>query len=418
MAQTPGLLEELTWRELVYQTTPELDSFLKEKRTAYCGFDPTASSLHIGHLVPVMGLAHLQRAGHTPIALVGGGTGLIGDPSGKNVERQLSSPDVVAANALAIKAQLERFLDFGGKSAALMRDNADWLRPLSAIQLLRDIGKHFSVNVMLAKESVQSRIEGGISFTEFSYMLLQAYDFLELYKRESAQLQIGGSDQWGNIIAGIDLIRKVERGTAHALTMPLVTTAAGTKFGKTEAGSVWLDPTLTSPYKFYQYWINVDDRDVGRYLRYFTLLPRKEVEGLDEVMKTAPQDRAAQQALATDVTSRVHGADAAKVAGEVSRVLFGKADPATLSTEVLAALGNEVEFSEVTELPSVVDALTTLKLTASKGAAKRLIEQGGVYVNGKRVGADATFDSIGPLAGDYYLLRKGAKDYALLRASR
>ena len=415
MAQTPGLLEELTWRELVYQTTPELDSFLREKRTAYCGFDPTAPSLHIGNLVPVMGLAHLQRAGHTPIALVGGGTGLIGDPSGKSTERQLASPDVVAANAVAVKAQLERFLDFSGKSAALMRDNAEWLRPLTAIQLLRDIGKHFSVNVMLAKESVQSRIDGGISFTEFSYMLLQAYDFLELYKRESAQLQIGGSDQWGNITAGIDLIRKVERGTAHGLTMPLVTTAAGTKFGKTEAGSVWLDPTLTSPYKFYQYWINVDDRDVGRYLRFFTLLPRKEIEALDEATKTAPQDRVAQQALASDVTSRVHGAYAANVAAEVSRVLFGKADPASLSSEVLAALANEVEFSEVSELPSVVDALTTLKLTASKGAAKRLIEQGGVYVNGKRVSAEASFESLGALDGGYYLIRKGAREYGVLK---
>jgi tyrosyl-tRNA synthetase len=415
MAQTPGLLEELKWRELLYQTTPELDSFLGEKRTVYCGFDPTASSLHIGNLVPVMGLAHLQRAGHTPIALVGGGTGLIGDPSGKSSERQLASPEVVAENAVAVKAQLERFLDFGGKSAALMRDNAEWLRPLTAIHLLRDIGKHFSVNVMLAKDSVQSRIESGISFTEFSYMLLQAYDFLELYKREGAQMQIGGSDQWGNITAGIDLIRKVERGTAHGLTMPLVTTAAGTKFGKTEAGSVWLDASLTSPYKFYQYWINVDDRDVGRYLRFFTLLSRKEIEALDEATRTAPQDRSAQQTLATDVTSRVHGAYAAKVAAEVSGVLFGKADPASLSIEVLAALANEVESSEVNQLPSVADALTTLKLTASKGAAKRLIEQGGVYVNGKRVAADATFDSIGALAGDYYLIRKGAKDYALLR---
>ena len=418
MAQISGLLEELTWRELVYQTTPGLDSFLEEKRTAYCGFDPTAPSLHIGNLVPVMGLAHLQRAGHTPIALVGGGTGLIGDPSGKSTERQLASAEVVAENARAVKAQLERFLDFSGKSAAVMRDNAEWLRPLTAIHLLRDIGKHFSVNVMLAKESVQARIETGISFTEFSYMLLQAYDFLELYRREGAQLQIGGSDQWGNITAGTDLIRKVERGTAHALTMPLVTTAAGTKFGKTEAGSVWLDASLTSPYKFYQYWINVDDRDAGRFLRYFTLLSRQEIEALDEATKIAPQDRAAQQALANDVTTRVHGAQAAKVAAEVSRVLFGKADPASLSPEVLNALAGEVEFAEVNELPSIVDALTSLKLTASKGAAKRLVEQGGVYVNGQRVATDGTFASIGALAGDYYLIRKGAKEYALLRVRK
>lgn len=415
MTQTSALLAELAWRDLAYQTTPELDSFLAGKRTAYCGFDPTAPSLHIGNLVPVMGLAHLQRAGHTPIALVGGGTGLIGDPSGKTAERQLASPDAVAENALKVKRQLERFLDFSGKSAARMRDNADWLRPLGAIELLRDVGKHFTVNVMLAKESVQSRIEGGISFTEFSYMLLQAYDFLELFRREGAQIQIGGSDQWGNITAGIDLIRRVERGTAHALTMPLVTTASGTKFGKTEAGSVWLDPLLTSPYSFYQYWMNVDDRDAGRYLRYFTLLSRKDIEGLDEATKSAPEKRAAQQALAKEVTTRVHGADAARVANEVSGVLFGKADPETLSAPVLAALGREVELAEVSVLPSLAEAMMTLKLVASKGAVRRLLEQGGVYVNGKRVGADAALESITPLAGQYYLIRKGAKDYALLR---
>jgi tyrosyl-tRNA synthetase len=415
MTQTSGLLAELQWRELVYQTTPELESFLGEKRTAYCGFDPTAPSLHIGHLVPVMGLAHLQRAGHTPIALVGGGTGLIGDPSGKNVERQLPNADTIAENAQQVRAQLERFLDFKGKNAALMRDNAEWLTQLGAIQLLRDIGKHFTVNVMLAKESVQSRIEGGISFTEFSYMLLQAYDFLELYKREGATLQIGGSDQWGNITAGIELIRRVEGGKAHALTMPLVTTASGTKFGKTEAGSVWLDPTLTSPYKFYQYWINVDDRDAGKYLRFFTLLPRKEIESLGAATKDSPEKRAAQQALASDVTARVHGEKAARVAADVSSVLFGKADPEKLSADVLAALSKEVEFAKVNSLPSLADAMVTLKLAASKGAVRRLLEQGGVYVNGKRVSADASLDSTAPLAGGYYLIRKGARDFGVLR---
>ena len=418
MTQTSAVLAELSWRELVYQTTPELESFLSERRTAYCGFDPTAPSLHLGHLVPVMGLAHLQRAGHTPIALVGGGTGLIGDPSGKSAERQLASPEVIAENARKVKTQLERFLDFGGKTPALMRDNAAWLRPLGAIELLRDIGKHFTVNVMLAKESVQSRIEGGISFTEFSYMLLQAYDFLELFRREGAQIQIGGSDQWGNITAGIDLIRRVERGTAHALTMPLVMTAGGTKFGKTEAGTVWLDPALTSPYKFYQYWINVDDRDVGRYLRYFTLLPKKEVEGLDEALKSAPEKRESQQALANDVTARVHGEEAARDAAAVSRVLFGKGDPERLSEAALSALGQEVEFTEVTALPSLADAMVTLKLAASKGAVRRLLEQGGVNVNGKRAAADTTLDAIPPLAGEYYLIRKGAKEYALLRLRR
>jgi tyrosyl-tRNA synthetase len=418
MTQTSAVLAELTWRDLVYQTTPELETFLAERRTAYCGFDPTAPSLHIGNLVPVMGLVHLQRAGHIPIALVGGGTGLIGDPSGKSVERQLSSPDIVAENAVAVRRQLERFLDFSGKSAAVMRDNADWLQSLGAIQLLRDVGKHFTVNVMLAKESVQSRIEGGISFTEFSYMLLQAYDFLELYRREGAQIQIGGSDQWGNITAGIDLIRKTERGTAHALTMPLVTTASGSKFGKTEAGSVWLDASLTSPYKFYQYWINVDDRDAGKYLRFFTLLSTKEIESLDDVTKTSPEKREAQQALANEVTARVHGEYAASVAAEVSKVLFGKSDPETLSAEVLAALAKEVELAEVTALPSLAEAMVTLKLAASKGAVRRLLEQGGVYVNGKRAAAETTLDSIPPLAGEYYLIRKGAREYALLRLRR
>ncbi len=419
MKESTGLIAELTWRGLLYQSTSDLPGFLDEGPTkAYCGFDPTAQSLHVGNLVPVMGLVHLQRAGHTPIALVGGGTGLIGDPSGKTTERPLAGPEVVAENSQRVRAQLERFLDFTGKSAALMRDNAEWLRPLGAIELLRDVGKHFTINVMLAKESVQSRIEGGISFTEFSYMLLQAYDYLELYRREGARLQIGGSDQWGNITAGIDLIRKVERVQAHALTLPLVTNTSGTKFGKTEAGSVWLDPEMTSPYKFYQFWINVDDRDAARYLRYFTLLPRKDIEGLDGAIESAPEKREAQQALADDVTSRVHGADAARIAAEVSRVLFGKADPESLSTEVLAALSKEVETIEMTSAPSVVDGLVSLKLAASKGAARRLLEQGGVYVNGKRVGADATLESIAPLAGSCYLIRKGAKDYAMLRIRR
>jgi len=278
------------------------------------------------------------------------------------------------------------------------------------------VGKHFTVNVMLAKESVQSRIEGGISFTEFSYMLLQAYDYLELYRREGARLQIGGSDQWGNITAGVDLIRKVERVSAHALTLPLVTNSSGTKFGKTEAGSVWLDPSLTSPYKFYQFWINVDDRDVGRYLRYFTLLSREEIEALEATTQSAPEKRDAQQALAKDVTERVHGNGAARLAEEVSRVLFGKADPDTLSVEVLAALSKEVEFVHATTPPSVVDALVSVKLAASKGAARRLLQQGGVYINGKRAAEDASLDTIPALAGGYYLLRKGAKDYALIKS--
>jgi tyrosyl-tRNA synthetase len=411
-----SLLEELSWRGMVYQHTDGLrDALATKSVSAYAGFDPTASSLHVGHLVPVMGLAHLQRSGHRPIALVGGGTGMIGDPSGKTAERQLLSAEEIESNADSIGKQLERFLDFSGARSALMRDNAAWLRPLKAVDFMRDVGKHFTVNYMLAKDSVQSRIEGGISFTEFSYMLLQAYDFLELNRREGVTLQIGGSDQWGNITAGLELIRRVTGETAHALTMPLVTTASGSKFGKTEAGAVWLDSARTSPYKFYQYWINVDDRDVGKYLRLFTLMPRQEIEALERLVETAPEKREAQQALARDLTGRVHGDDAARVAEEVSRVLFGKADPATLSETVLRALSEEVPFTESAMVPGLSDALVGLKLAASKSAARRLIEQGGVYVNGERATADTDLASATPLRGGYHLLRKGAREYGLVR---
>ena len=414
-----SLLDELSWRGMVYQHTDGLaDALATTEVIAYVGFDPTAPSLHLGHLVPVMGLAHLQRAGHRPVALVGGGTGMIGDPSGRTSERQLLSEEEIGANSRAIEKQLSRFLDFSGKKAALMRDNAAWLRPLRAVEFMRDVGKHFTVNYMLAKESVQARIEGGISFTEFSYMLLQAYDFLELNRREGVTLQMGGSDQWGNITAGLELIRRVEGKTAHALTMPLVTTASGSKFGKTEEGAVWLDPARTSPYKFYQYWINVDDRDAGKYLRLFTLLPRPEIEALEKLTQTAPEKREAQQALARDVTVRVHGDQAARVAEEVSRVLFGKADPTKLSESVLRALSEEVPFAESRDTPSMLDALVTLKLAASKSAARRLIEQGGVYVNGQRASANTELTSTKPLAGSYYLLRKGAREYAVLRSGR
>jgi tyrosyl-tRNA synthetase len=414
-----SLLDELSWRGMVYQHTDGLaDALATDSVGAYAGFDPTAPSLHVGHLVPVMGLAHLQRSGHRPIALVGGGTGMIGDPSGKTAERQLISEEEIEKNSRAIEKQLERFLDFTGPKAARMRDNAAWLRSLKAVEFMRDVGKHFTVNYMLAKDSVQSRIEGGISFTEFSYMLLQAYDFLELHRREGVTLQIGGSDQWGNITAGLELIRRVEGKTAHALTMPLVTTASGSKFGKTEAGAVWLDPARTSPYKFYQYWINVDDRDTSKYLRLFTLMPRAEIEALDKAISSAPEKREAQQALARDVTARVHGEEAARVAEEVSRVLFGKADPASLAEPVLKALSEEVPFAESREAPALLDALVTLKLAASKSAARRLVEQGGVYLNGQRASADTDLGSAKALKGGYYLLRKGARDYGLMRVSR
>ncbi|MDP9179925.1 MAG: tyrosine--tRNA ligase [Gemmatimonadota bacterium] len=415
MSHPDAVLDELSWRGLVHQHTEELaDALAKGPVSAYCGFDPTASSMHVGNLVPVMGLMHLQRGGHRPFVVVGGGTGLIGDPSGKTAERQLHTMETVEANTRALRKQLEHFLDFSGANAAQIRNNADWLVPLAAVDFMRDVGKHFTINYMLAKESVQARMEAGISYTEFSYMLLQAYDFRELFRRDGVTLQVGGSDQWGNITAGMELIRRTEGGEAHALTFPLVMTASGTKFGKTESGNVWLDPGRTSPYQFYQFWINVDDRDVGKYLRYFTLFSREAIESLERALEERPEARAAQQALARDVTTRVHGADVARVAEDVSHLLFAKGDPASLSPEALEALSREVPFAEMPDKPTVVDALVQLGLAASKSAARRLIEQGGVTVNGQRMPAGS--DSLGePLSGGYYLLKKGGRDFGLLR---
>jgi tyrosyl-tRNA synthetase len=405
--------------------------------TAYAGFDPTASSLHVGNLVPVMGPAHLQRAGHRPIVLVGGGTGMIGDPSGRTSERQLHTPDQVEANAQAIRAQLERFLSFDGAAAARLMNNADWLLPLNAIAFLRDVGKHFTVNYMLAKDSVKSRIDEGISYTEFSYMLLQAYDYLELHRRAGATLQVGGSDQWGNITAGIELIRRTVGAEAHALTFPLVTNASGAKFGKSEGGNVWLDPERTSPYKFYQFWINTDDRDVGRYLRYFTVLPPREIEALEQMVVDAPEKRGAQTRLAHDVTTRVHGEDAARTAADVSAFIFGGLDPAQLSATALELLRAEAPFTEVAEseitgVPvgesvtaggvryDVLKLLTVSGIAASNGVAKRLLEQGGVAVNRRKLGPSERFLDPGEvlLAGNHLTIAKGKKEYALVRVRR
>jgi tyrosyl-tRNA synthetase len=417
MTEPTSLLGELAWRGLLHQNTEGLgEAFAKGSIAAYCGFDPTAPSMHVGNLVPVMGLMHLQRAGHRPFAVVGGGTGLIGDPSGKTVERQLNTPEVVAGNTRALRVQLEKFLDFTGNNAAQMRDNADWLTKLGAIDFMRDIGKHFTINYMMQKDSVQSRLESGMSYTEFSYMLLQAYDFRELFRRDGVTLQVGGSDQWGNITAGLELIRRTDGGEAHAMTFPLVTNSSGTKFGKTESGSVWLDPARTSPYKFYQFWINIDDRDAGRYLRFFTLLSREEIEALEKDVAERPQDRAAQQALARDVTTRVHGTEAARIAEEVSRILFGRGDASTLSFDALRAMSEEIPFAEMPSFTSVVDALVDLKLAASKGAARRLVEQGAVSINGRKL-ASVTDQAGEPLSGSYYLVKKGARDFGLVRVS-
>jgi tyrosyl-tRNA synthetase len=422
MAHVHPLLDELTWRGLLHQHTDGLsDHLARGQVTAYCGFDPTAPSLHVGNLVPVMGLVHLQRAGHRPIALVGGFTGMIGDPSGKSAERSLQSLDVIEENARSIGAQLERFFDFDGPSAARMANNTDWLGPVSLLDFLRTTGKHFTVNYMLAKDSVKSRLEGGISYTEFTYMLLQAHDYAELYRRHGVTLQVGGSDQWGNMTAGLELLRRTEGAEAHVLTFPLVTTASGQKFGKSEAGAVYLDPARTSPYRFYQFWLGADDRDVGRWLRYFTFLSRAEIEALDAATAERPEAREAQRALAADMTRRVHGDDVLRTVDAISQVLFGKGDPRSLSAETLHAMAAEVPFAEVDEpadAPGVdaLDLVVATGLAKSRGDAKRLVEQGGVTVNGRKVAmADRVVASAEWLAGRHLLVRKGSRDWGLVR---
>ncbi len=418
-AERPAILRELAWRGMLHQETDGAAAALAAGPVAaYCGFDPTASSLHVGSLLPIMGLVHLQRYGHRPVALVGGGTGMIGDPSGRTAERQLITKEQVDANVAGLREQLGRFLAFEGDAAARLVDNGEWLLSLGAVDFMRDVGKHFPVNVMLAKESVRQRMETGISYTEFSYMLLQAYDFVQLYRRHGVTLQVGGSDQWGNITAGTELLRRMEGAAAHGVTFPLLTTAAGTKFGKSEAGPIWLDAARTSPYQFFQFWVNAPDADVGRYLRFFTLLEREEVEALETSAAARPQLREAQQALAVDVTTRVHGAPAARTAQEVSALLFGKGDPASLSPDALDALTREVPSTTVPPADGghdVLDLFVAAGLAASKGAAKRLLEQGGLSVNGrKRTPDEKTVAADELLAGGRVLLKKGARDWAVV----
>jgi tyrosyl-tRNA synthetase len=419
-----ALLDELSWRGLLYQNTEEVaDALSSGPISGYIGFDPTAPSLHIGTLLVIMLLVRLQRHGHRPVALVGGGTGLIGDPGGKTAERPLAEAEVVSANAEAIRKQLERFLDFSGSNAARMINNAEWLVDLRAVDFMRDVGKHFTVNYMLAKDSVKGRMESGISYTEFSYMLLQAYDFLELRRRHDVRLQLGGSDQWGNITAGIELIRRTVGLDAHAITAPLVTTSTGTKFGKTEAGTVWLDAALTSPYKFYQFLVNVDDADAGRYLRYFTLLDRPAIEELDRALAETPEKREAQKALAREVARMVHGERALAAAEEVSALLFEGADPASLSLEALHALQVEIPVftMEAKDDLSMYDVLEAAcvgpeALFKSKADMRRMLQQGGVYLNGRRLGPERVpLTKSDLLGGEFVLLRKGARTYGLVK---
>jgi len=417
-----NLFAELEWRGFVHHATQGIGAHLADgRRTVYCGFDPTAPSLQLGNLTPIMLLRHFQLAGHKPIVLMGGGTGLIGDPSGKRNERPLLSKEQIRENLQRQRDQMAKLLDFDGPAQALVLNNADWLVKQSLVDFLRDVGKHFSVNIMLQKESVKARLDAGISYTEFSYMLLQAYDFLHLFRDRGCTIQVGGSDQWGNITAGIDLIRRVAGGEAHGLVAPLVTMASGAKFGKTEAGAIYLDPALTSPYKFYQFWYNVDDRDVEAYLKLFTLLPRPDIEGQIKTHKNDPSRREAQAKLAIEATTMVHGKQAAYNATAVNAILFSDLDPRQVEASALDLLAQEIPTARVPSSDglSLVDAVVQAGLAKSKSEARRAIEQGGIYVNQQRVKDPAR--KIAPpdwLTGGNLLLRKGKKDYALLRAGR
>ena len=428
-----SLLEDFRWRGIVYNVSEGLEALAERERlTGYIGFDPSAASLHVGSLLPVMALARFQKYGHRPIAIVGGGTGMVGDPSGKSVERPLLSLEQIEENLQGLRKQLEPLLDFHAKeNAALIVNNADWLAPISLMEFLRDTGKYFTVNYMLNKESVKRRLhrnspeeilsgQEGISFTEFSYMLLQAYDFLQVFDRHKCVLQMGGSDQWGNITAGMDLIKRLRKAQAHGLVFPLVTTATGSKFGKTESGTVWLDPKLTSPYRFYQFWYNTDDRDAGTYLKFFTWLSRKEIEDLETSLKTAPQERAAQVRLAREVTRQVHGETALERAEKASRALFGE-EISTLTLDELREVLQEAPCTHVERAKlqgkgmSLVDLSVLAGLAASKGEARRLIEGGGVYLNNRRIGeASQPVSTNDALHGKFLVLRRGQKEFRLV----
>ena len=419
------LYSELEWRGLVYDATEGVrDVLAREKVTGYIGFDPPASSLHVGSLLVIMALAHMQRHGHSPIALVGGGTGLIGDPSGKTVERQLLTVEQVEANVESIRVQFARFLDFESTSApARLVNNAEWLTKLGAIDFMRDVGKYFTVNAMLAKESVKRRIESedGITYTEFSYSLLQAYDYLVLRDRFNCTLQMGGSDQYGNIVAGMDLVRRLRAARVHGLVLPLITTATGTKFGKTEAGTVWLDAKLTTPYEFYQFWLNADDRDAVKYLKFFTFLSADRIEELARASEREPEKRHAQRELAREVTRMVHGEDAGRDAEAAAQKLFGGDISQMSATELLQAFSN-VPSSEVALKAGgtpVVELLAAAGVTSSKGEATRLIRGGGIYINERRViDEKEVLTSDRAIDGQLFVVRKGKKDNYLVRVGR
>jgi len=415
-----NLIDDLRWRGLLAQSTDEtaLLEALKKPITLYVGFDPTAPSLHAGNLVVLLVLRRFQLAGHNPIALVGGATGLVGDPSGKNEERSLNSTEIVEGWVNRIRKQVSAFLDFDApKNPAQVVNNLDWTSPLSAIEFLRDIGKHFSVNQMLSKDSVAARLEaGGISYTEFSYQVLQSYDFLELYRRNTCTLQVGGTDQWGNIVAGLDLIRRVEQGSGHALTVPLLMKADGTKFGKTAGGSVWLDPDMTSAYAFFQFWLNSDDKDVINFLRVFSFKTHEEIIALENSHNKNPGLREAHRALARELTSLVHSEETTNRVEAAARALFGQGELSELDESTLASALAELPRTTITtaqEIPSWVDLLVASGVVESKSAARRVIKDGGAYLNNEKViSEDYAPTKSDFLCGKYAVLRKGKRDLA------
>jgi tyrosyl-tRNA synthetase len=422
------IVQELSWRGLINQTTDDanLQKLLQERpRTVYAGFDPTADSLHVGHLMALMILRRFQQAGHKPIALVGGATGMIGDPSGKSEERNLLSLDTLRANIAGMEAQLRRFLDFDcGANSAVLVNNYDWMAKFGFLEFLRDIGKHFPVNVMLTKDSVRARLErtdAGLSYTEFSYMLLQAYDFVYLFENFGCELQAGGSDQWGNITAGIDLARRLRGVQLYGMTCPLLTKSDGAKMGKTESGALWLAADKTSPYKFYQYWINLDDADVGKCLRFFTDLDQSEIEAILQEHQADPGLRTAQRRLAAELTRLVHGPEGLEIAQRATDVFFG-AEISQLSDAQLAGIFADVPSKELSRTRlsgpglSIIDALCEAGLAKSKGDARRIVTQGGAYVNNRRIEGIENQLTAAHLAGESVMvLRSGKKNYALLR---
>jgi tyrosyl-tRNA synthetase len=415
---TADVVDELSWRGLIAQAT-DLDALRDHlasgPATVYYGCDPTAPSLHIGNLVGLVVLRWFQTYGHRPIALAGGATGFIGDPGGRNSERTLMTAEEVAHNVERIGVQLARFVDLSAGHGLLV-NNIEWTAGMSVIDFLRDIGKHFPVNVMLGKETVRTRLDaGGLSYTEFSYMLLQSMDYLELFRREDCRVQIGGSDQWGNLTAGIDLIRRVEATSVHALSWPLVTSATGEKFGKsTGGGSLWLDPALTSPYTFFQYWLNVDDADAGRYLKFFTFLPREEIEALEQATVERPAAREAQRRLAAELTTLVHGAEETAKVLAASQALFGRGELAELDPGVLSAALSEASYVEVAApLPSMIDLLVQTGLSPSRSAARRTVDEGGAYLNNVRVSDGEAVPTPGELLpGGWLVLRRGKRQLA------